>query len=151
MRCPYCLFSETKVIDKRQTEDLSSNRRRRECLNCKKRFTTYEKIEMLELFVIKKDGSRQPYNRDKIKIGILKACEKRPISIEIIENLINNIESEILKQESIEISSKFIGSLIMKGLKKIDKVAYIRFASVYLSFDDPIDFSKELKILKVIR
>lgn len=151
MRCPYCLHSETKVIDKRQTEDLSSNRRRRECLRCGKRFTTYERIEMLELFVIKKDGSRQPYNRSKIKTGIIKACEKRPISIEVIENLLNGIESDILKQETIEISSKFIGELVMKELKKIDKVAYLRFASVYLSFDNPKDFTKELKMIEVVK
>lgn len=151
MRCPYCLYSETKVIDKRQTEDLSSNRRRRECLRCEKRFTTYERIEMLELFVIKKDGSRQPYNRSKIKTGIIKACEKRPISIEVIENLLNCVESDILKQESIEVSSKFIGELVMKKLKKIDKVAYIRFASVYLLFDNPKDFTKELKMIEVMK
>lgn len=151
MRCPYCLFSETKVIDKRQTEDLSSNRRRRECLNCSKRFTTYERIDMIELFVIKKDGSRQPYDRNKIKIGILKACEKRPISVNIIENLLNSIESEILKQESIEVPSKLIGEIIMHELKKIDKVAYLRFASVYLSFENPEDFNRELRLIKVIR
>jgi transcriptional repressor NrdR len=149
MRCPYCLNYETKVIDSRDTgENELVTRRRRECLKCEKRFTTYEKIEMPELFVIKKDGRRENFDIEKIKKGILKACEKREISIEKIQKTIENIETEIRKNDNIEIKSKEIGKIIMRYLKKIDNVAYIRFASVYREFADIDSFAEELKKLK---
>ena len=146
MRCPYCLNYETKVIDSRDTgENELVTRRRRECLKCEKRFTTYEKIEMPEIFVIKKDGRRENLNLEKIRKGLLKACEKRDISIEKIEKILDNIEKEIRKNDELEIKSKEIGKIVMKYLKKIDNVAYIRFASVYREFADIDSFAEELK------
>jgi transcriptional repressor NrdR len=149
MRCPYCLNYETKVIDSRDTgENELVTRRRRECLKCEKRFTTYEKIEMPELFVIKKDGRRETFDTEKIRKGILKACEKREISIEKIEKIVDDVENEIRKNDNIEIKSKEIGKIVMKHLKKTDNVAYIRFASVYREFADIDSFAEELKKLK---
>jgi len=145
MDCPFC-SGPTQVIDKRDSEAIT--RRRRECLECKKRFTTYERIENIDIFVVKKDGSRQLFNREKLKAGILKACEKRPVSLEQIENAVNEIEHKLRRQESTEIPSKLIGELIIKMLKKLDKVAYIRFASVYRDFKDIGDFEKELREIK---
>jgi len=145
MDCPFC-SGPTQVIDKRDTEGVT--RRRRECLECKKRFTTYERIENVDIFVVKKDGSRQLFSREKLKAGILKACEKRPVSLDQIENAVNEIEHKLRQQESTEIPSKLIGELIIKILKKLDKVAYIRFASVYRDFKDIGDFEKELKEIK---
>lgn len=142
MLCPFCGNDETKVTDKRDSKD--ETRRRRECLKCGKRFTTYEKIQEVEIFVIKKDGRREPFSREKLKSGITKACEKRPVTGEQIENAVNLIE-EKLKQHGQETSSKIIGELVMKALKKIDKIAYIRFASVYREFEDLADFKKEIK------
>jgi len=146
MKCPYCHHEETKVIDKRETEEALATRRRRECLNCEKRFTTYERIET-DLIVIKKDGRREKFNREKIKSGILKAIEKRPISIEQVDQIIDNIEATLKTKNSSEISSTLIGELVMKKLKGLDKVAYIRFASVYREFEDPSSFLEEIKIL----
>jgi transcriptional repressor NrdR len=124
-------------------------RRRRECLKCEKRFTTYERVEMIDLMIIKKDGKREPYSRDKVKSGLLKACEKRPVSQEKIEQVVDKIEAEIRNQETTEVPSTFIGELVMKKLKTLDKVAYIRFASVYKAFADIDDFKEELnKVLK---
>lgn len=143
MICPFCQ-NETKVVDKRDTE--INTRRRRECLSCKKRFTTYERPEIL-VMVVKKDGRRERYDRQKIKNGILKACEKRPVSQEIIEKTVDSIESEI-REAGNEVKASSIGEMIMKRLKDIDKVAYIRFASVYRSFDDITSFEKEVKMLK---
>jgi transcriptional repressor NrdR len=148
MRCPFCRNPETKVLDKRETEDLQVTRRRRECLKCKKRFTTYERTETLDLFVVKKDGRREQFNSEKLKNGILKACEKRPISIEEIERTIDSIEAELKAKNKKEILSKEIGELIMRKLKKLDKVAYIRFASVYREFQDLSSFREELKKLE---
>ena len=145
MDCPFC-SEPTQVIDKRDAEGVT--RRRRECLECKKRFTTYERVENIDIFVVKKDGSRQLFSREKLKAGILKACEKRPVSLEQIENAVNEIEHKLRQQESTEIPSKLIGELIIKILKKLDKVAYIRFASVYRDFKDIGDFEKELKEIK---
>ena len=145
MDCPFC-SGPTQVIDKRDSEGVT--RRRRECLECKKRFTTYERIENVDIFVVKKDGSRQLFSREKLKAGILKACEKRPVSLDQIENAVNEIEHKLRQQESTEIPSKLIGELIIKILKKLDKVAYIRFASVYRDFKDIGDFEKELKEIK---
>ena len=145
MKCPYCLHEETKVVDTRESDDLIT-RRRRECLKCEKRFTTYERV-LLNLRVIKKDGRREPFERNKLKNGILKACEKRPISEDAIENLIDEIEKELRNYEDTEINSSIIGQLVMKKLKKLDKIAYIRFASVYREFTDINSFEKELKNL----
>jgi len=147
MKCPFCFYLETKVIDKRETEDSDVVRRRRECLKCKKRFTTYERVEDLGLVVVKKDGRRENFDREKIKKGILKACEKRPIGYEQIDELVDKIEADLRKLKTKEVSSSLIGEKIASRLKKIDKIAYIRFASVYRSFADVTDFEKELKDL----
>ncbi|MDL0312655.1 transcriptional regulator NrdR, partial [Clostridioides difficile] len=133
MQCPYCNYKESKVIDSRHT-DLKSIRRRRECESCKKRFTTYEKIETTPLMVIKKDNSREYFDREKIKYGLLKACEKRPVSIDEIESIVVHIENEINKCFIEEIETKKIGEMVMDKLKELDEVAYVRFASVYRQF-----------------
>ncbi len=145
MKCPYCQNDETKVTDKRDAED--STRRRRECLKCGKRFTTYEKIETSNIVVIKKDGSKEKYIREKLKKGLKKACEKRPVNDDKIDAEIDAIEMQLVKNEDGEVSSKDIGELSIKALKKLDKVAYIRFASVYREFADLADFEEELKKL----
>jgi transcriptional repressor NrdR len=147
MKCVFCGHLESKVIDSRPTDEGSSIRRRRECLVCKKRFTTYEKIDSLPLLVIKKNGERVPYDSDKIKIGVLKACEKRPVPIQKIDELAAGIEKSIFNSLKQEISSKEIGELVMAGLKKLDDVAYVRFASVYKEFKDVDTFMKELQTL----
>jgi transcriptional repressor NrdR len=143
MKCKFC-GSETKVTDKRESGE--ETRRRRECLKCKKRFTTYEKAEKANIIVVKKDGRREAFSRDKIKNGIMRACEKRPISIEKIDEMINDIEEKLIKKGK-EVKTEFIGKLIMEKLKRIDKIAYIRFASVYKDFQDVSDFKKEVKDL----
>jgi len=145
MKCPYCGFGQDKVIDTREINEGLQVRRRRECLNCGKRFTTYEEIEMKPLIVIKKDGRREKFNREKIFTGIQKACEKRPISTEEIEKIIMEIEQELRQKFDREVPSKEIGKIIIKKLKKIDKVAYIRFASVYREFQDISEFKKEIE------
>jgi len=146
MRCSFCVHEETRVLDKRENEDLSVTRRRRECLSCKKRFTTYERVEV-DLRIIKKDGRRESYSREKLRSGILKACEKRPVSLDVIDKAIDRIEVTLKSLNSSEVESRSVGNLVMKELKKLDKVAYIRFASVYKEFDDPQSFEKEVKIL----
>ena len=146
MECPYCHHIETKVTDSRDTGAYSI-RRRRECLDCGKRFTTYESIEMTPIYVIKKDGRREKFDRNKIKNGIMKALEKRPVSHEKIEEIINEIEEEIRKEGKEEIESNKIGEYVMEKLKEVDHVAYIRFASVYRSFTDVSSFEKEIKNL----
>lgn len=145
MKCPYCGHTETDVVETRDSEDLASTRRRRECRKCIKRFTTYERIENIDLVVIKKDGRRENFDREKLRAGIIKACEKRPISRELIDSILDEIEQEVRQKESVEISSKMIGNMVLKRLKKIDKVAYLRFASVYLDFDDLADFEKMIE------
>ena len=147
MKCIYCGFIESKVVDSRPTDEGSSIRRRRECLSCKKRFTTYEKIDSLPLLVVKKDGERVPFDSDKIKIGIIKACEKRPVPMQEIEALVLNIEKTIFNSLRQEISTKEIGELVMRGLKDLDDVAYVRFASVYKEFKDVDTFMQELQRL----
>ena len=147
MICPYCQKQETKVVDSRETENEEVTRRRRECLNCQKRFTTYERVET-DLRVIKKDGTITQYEREKVRSGILKSCEKRPIETETIEKSVNKIEAILRSEQKIDIPSKLIGELVMKELKKLDKVAYIRFASVYKDFEDIGSFEDELKKLK---
>jgi len=144
MQCPYCTHKECKVIDSRHT-DSKSIRRRRECELCKKRFTTYEKIETTPIMVIKKDDSREYFDRDKIKYGILKSCEKRPVSIEQIEEIVSFIENEVNKNYISEIETEKIGEMIMEKLKDVDEVAYVRFASVYRQFKDINTFVTELK------
>ncbi|MBI4439467.1 transcriptional regulator NrdR [Candidatus Woesearchaeota archaeon] len=145
MKCPYCSFSETRVIDSRESHDLNSTRRRRECEKCSKRFTTYERVESLGLIIVKKDGSRERFDRNKIRRGMLKACEKRPIPLENIEIAAAQIENELRSLDTNEIESKIIGDLVMKRLKRLDKVAYIRFASVYREFKDISTFEREIK------
>lgn len=147
MQCPYCSYPETKVIDTRESET-STTRRRRECLKCRKRFTTYERVELINLIVVKKDGRREQFNRKKLLTGVIKACEKRPIPIQKIEKIVDEIEIELRNKDSVEISSKEIGQLVMKKLEKLDKVAYIRFASVYREFKNIKEFEKELKNIK---
>ena len=145
MVCPYCNNQETKVTDKRDSQEII--RRRRECLKCKKRFTTYERVE-LDLNVIKKDGKREPFNGDKLSQGILKSLEKRPFSTEDIDKIVSDICSRVYKvAKDKDIKSSKIGEIVMEKLKKLDKVAYIRFASVYRDFADIDDFKKELKEL----
>ena len=146
MRCPFCLNEESKVIDKRDAGDVEVVRRRRECLKCEKRFTTYERVE-IDLRILKKDGRRETYSREKLKQGIVKSCEKRPVSAEKIDEMINRIEVMLKGKASEEVSSSIIGELTMRELKKVDKVAYIRFASVYKDFADAESFAKELKLL----
>lgn len=143
MKCIFCSHSETKVIDSRESEDIT--RRRRECLKCKKRFTTYERPEAIQVYVIKKDNSREPFNREKLRKGLMRSCEKRPISIEKIDNIINKIETKLRTINANEIHSKSLGEEVAKHLKQLDKVAYIRFASVYREFADLEDFKKEIQ------
>ena len=145
MKCIFCGNSETKVVDSRESEELT--RRRRECLNCKKRFTTYESAEAPQVYIIKKDGRREPFEREKIKRGILRACEKRDIPLEKIEEIINKIETKLRLLDTNEIQSKVLGHEVAKLLKQLDKVAYIRFASLYREFEDLGDFKKEIRIL----
>ncbi|HEY8421525.1 MAG TPA: transcriptional regulator NrdR [Thermoclostridium sp.] len=145
MKCPYCSHLEDRVIDSRPTDEGATIRRRRECLKCQKRFTTYEKVEYMPLIVIKKDKSRQPYNREKLLNGVLRACEKRPVSIHQIEELIDNVEAKIHNTLEREVTSTVIGELVMEELRKLDEVAYVRFASVYRQFKDINTFMAELK------
>ncbi len=147
MRCPYCENDGTKVIDSRHTEDGHAIRRRRECERCGKRFTTYEKIEEMVMMVVKKDGSRQAFDRNKIMNGIVKACEKRPVSVAQMEHIVDEIERGLNNMMEKEIKSSFIGELIMDRLKKLDEVAYVRFASVYRQFTDIQTFMKEIEKL----
>ncbi len=149
MKCPYCGFEESKVIDSRPTDEGERIRRRRECLKCTKRFTTYEIIENLPIIVIKKDKSRESFDRQKLLTGILRACEKRPVSLDTIERIIDDIELLIQNSLDREVSSVKIGELVMEKLKGVDEVAYVRFASVYRQFKDINTFMDELnKLLK---
>ena len=147
MKCPFCGYEESKVIDSRPTDEGQRIRRRRECLNCAKRFTTYEIIESLPIIVIKKDKSREAFNRDKLMTGLLRACEKRPVSIDTLDTLIDEIETTLQNSLDRKVSSEKIGELVMEKLKKIDEVAYVRFASVYRQFKDINTFMKELNKL----
>ena len=145
MKCPFCGHKEDKVIDSRSTQDDSSIRRRRECLKCAKRFTTYEYVERVPIMVIKKDGRREPFNQTKILEGVTKACQKRPVSMAQIEALVNEVEKEVQKRDDKEIDSKLLGEMVIARLFKIDGVAYVRFASVYRQFQDVNEFMKELR------
>ncbi len=147
MKCPFCGFEESKVVDSRPTDEGERIRRRRECLKCAKRFTTYELIESLPIIVIKKDKSREPFNREKLMNGLLRACEKRPVSINELDMLIDDIEATIQNSLDREVTSEKIGELTMEKLKSLDEVAYVRFASVYRRFKDVTSFLDELNIL----
>jgi transcriptional repressor NrdR len=147
MRCPYCNFGESKVIDSRPAEEGSTIRRRRECLSCQKRFTTYEIMERLPLLVVKKDGSRQSFDRMKVLNGMMRACEKRPVPVSTLETVAADIEQELQNSLDREIPTQVIGELVMKSLKRIDEVAYVRFASVYRQFKDINTFMDELNKL----
>ncbi|HQP10543.1 MAG TPA: transcriptional regulator NrdR [Candidatus Omnitrophota bacterium] len=147
MKCPSCQYNETKVIDSRLNSDGTSIRRRRECLKCEKRFTTYEYVENVPLMVVKRDGRRQPFDREKIISGIVKACEKRPVSIDRIETITGEIERTIQKKYDREVETRDIGELIMEKLAVLDEVAYVRFASVYRQFRDVNQFMRELKLI----
>lgn len=147
MRCPFCDFTESKVIDSRECKNGLSIRRRRECLSCERRFTTYEKIEEIPYMVIKKDGQRQRYDSQKLLQGLLKACEKRPVPVSKLEEIVEEIESKLQDRPDKEIETAEIGQLVMKKLKDLDKVAYVRFASVYREFKDVLEFKKELEVL----
>lgn len=147
MRCPYCDFNGTKVLDSRPANDNKSIRRRRECESCQKRFTTFEMVEETPLIVIKKDGSREEFNRDKMLRGLLRACEKRPVSVERLERMVSEVEQQLRNTAVNEIDSRKIGELVMEQLYPVDEVAYVRFASVYRQFKDINMFMKELSTL----
>ncbi|MCK8817389.1 transcriptional regulator NrdR [Natroniella sulfidigena] len=144
MKCPYCTEVNSKVVDSRATEDNTTIRRRRECLDCSKRFTTYERIDELPIIVVKKDGRRERFDRNKVMSGLIKACEKRPISREQLEGVVNSVEQKIRNQMEGEVESTVIGELVMDYLCQLDEVAYVRFASVYRQFKDIENFRKEL-------
>lgn len=143
MNCPFCNSEELSVVDKRDVSD-ALIKRRRECLSCKQRFTTFEKLGDLDFFVIKKDATRERYDKEKIKRGIILACKKRPVTIEAIEELISKVEQDLRKEGNVEVSSEDIGNTVMKYLKDLDEVAYIRFASIYKAFKNTNDFKKEI-------
>ena len=147
MKCPYCGEDNTRVIDSRPVEDNNSIRRRRQCDACGRRFTTYEKVETIPLMVIKKDNNREPYDRAKIESGIIRACHKRPVSTDAINAAIETIEAKIFAMEDKEVQSNVIGELVMKQLKELDEVAYVRFASIYREFRDVNSFLEELEKL----
>ena len=149
MMCPFCNAKDTKVIDSRRSEDFSI-RRRRECEICKKRFTTYEKIETSPILVVKKDTTREPFDKEKIRRGILNSCIKRPISSKMIDRIVDEVEKEVLLRDNSEIRSIDIGEIVLKKLKKIDDVAYIRFASVYREFKDVENFNAEVAKIKPV-
>lgn len=147
MRCPFCNHQDSKVIDSRPTDEGNMIRRRRECIECTRRFTTYEKIESMPLMVIKKDKSVEPFNRDKLIGGLLKACEKRPVTVERIEAFVDEIETKVCNSLIREITSKELGEIVMEKLKDLDEIAYVRFASVYRQFKDINTFISELQSL----
>jgi transcriptional repressor NrdR len=147
VKCPYCSHIEDKVVDSRESKEGDAIRRRRECLSCEKRFTTYERIDEIPYMVIKKDGRREKFERTKILAGLLHACEKRPVPMAKMEEIVNQVESYVMESSTRERSTKEIGEILMKNLKKLDKVAYVRFASVYLDFKDVTEFMGEVKEL----
>lgn len=147
MNCPFCSHYETKVVDSRPTDEGQAIRRRRECITCKKRFTTYEKVEEIPIMIVKKDGNRESFNRNKVINGLIKACEKRPVSMQLIEKTVDDIERQLHNSMEKEVMSDQIGRLVMDALKNIDDVAYVRFASVYRQFKDINTFMEELNKL----
>lgn len=148
MKCPVCSFPETKVIDSRKTDDQTSIRRRRQCEACGKRFTTFETMERSPLSVVKKDGTREPYSREKVLSGVMRACHKRTVSRDQIDELVDSIENTIYSDLAKEVDSTFIGELVMEKLKELDEVAYVRFASIYREFKDISSFVNEINVLK---
>ena len=147
MKCPFCSFEDSKVVDSRPTDEGTSIRRRRECLHCGKRFTTYETVERMPLMLIKRDGTRQAYDRQKLLNGLVNACEKRPVSLMQMEQIVDYVEQKLFGSLESEVSSKVIGELVMEQLRKVDEVAYVRFASVYRQFKDINTFMEELNTL----
>lgn len=147
MRCPFCTHLEDKVVDSRESKDGDSIRRRRECIECGRRFTSYERIDEIPYMVIKKDGRRETFDRSKIMAGLLRACEKRPISGVQLEQIVDSVEKFVQESSDREVATSELGKLIMRRLKELDKVAYVRFASVYLEFEDVSEFMSELKNL----
>lgn len=147
MKCRYCLGTESKVVDSRPTDDGTSIRRRRECISCGKRFTTYEKIEEIPIMVVKKDGRREAFDSAKILAGVRKSCEKRPVSAADQDKLVDEVVREVFNTLEQEVTRNYIGELVMKGLKQLDEVSYVRFASVYRQFKDINTFMEELKLL----
>jgi len=147
MKCPFCAFLEDKVVDSRESKEGDSIRRRRECLACGRRFTSYERIDEIPYMVVKKDGRRETFERNKIMSGLLRACEKRPISAAQLESIVDDVEKAVQDTPDRELSTNDVGKIIMKRLKTLDKVAYVRFASVYLEFEDVSEFMTELKYL----
>lgn len=147
MRCPFCAFLEDKVVDSRESKEGDSIRRRRECLKCGRRFTSYERIDEIPYMVVKKDGRRETFDRNKIMNGLLRACEKRPISALQLEEIVDNVEKAVQDSPERELNTTKVGKIIMRRLKALDKVAYVRFASVYLEFEDVSEFMSELKDL----
>lgn len=147
MKCPYCSAVRDRVIDSRSSNESRSVRRRRECMKCKRRFTTYESVEEISMMVVKRDGRRETFDRNKIISGILKACEKRPVSLQKVEDLVDKVERELYKKYEKEIKAQTVGELVMERLHRIDQVAYVRFASVYRQFKDINQFMAELKDL----
>ena len=145
MKCPFCAGGDTEVLESRTVDEGDAIRRRRECKKCHKRFTTFEKVRGTALWVIKKDGSREPFDREKVKRGILRAIEKRPVSLGLIDDIVNDVEREMLRGEKEEIPSRVVGKAVLKRLKKIDRVAWLRFASVYLEFETLDDFEKAIE------
>lgn len=147
MKCPFCTYPESKVIDSRPTDEGERIRRRRECLKCGKRFTTYEVVETLPIVVVKSDNSREPFNSDKLLNGLVRACANRPVSIDVLQTIVNDIETKLQNNLDREVSSKYIGELAMERLKSVDEVSYVRFASVYRQFKDINSFMDELSKL----
>src|SRR5436853_961738 len=147
MKCPFCGFANDKVVDSRESKEADSIRRRRECLKCEKRFTTYERIDEIPYMVVKKDGRREKFDRQKVLNGLLKACEKRPVSMARLSELVNQVESKVSDSPDREISTTDVGEMLMEGLRELDKIAYVRFASVYRDFQDEQAFFNELKTL----
>lgn len=149
MRCPYCLQQDTRVLDSRSTPDSDAIRRRRECEQCTKRFTTYERVELMDISIVKKDGRREAFDREKVMRGVLRACEKRPIKRDKIEQLVARIERKVRESDKTEIKSRKIGEMVMLELKELDPVAFVRFASVYRKFRDTTQFVEVIKKLEV--
>jgi len=148
MKCPFCHHDDSSVLESRDSEDGQVTRRRRECGECRKRFTSYERVEGPQLLVVKKNGGREQFDREKVRRGITRACEKRPVASDLIDDAVDQVEQEMLKKTSSEVTSRLIGNAILRRLKKIDKVAYVRFASVYLDFDEIDDFAQLVKEIK---
>ena len=149
MKCPFCESADDKVLESREIDEGKAVRRRRECLNCRGRFTSYERVEEKPILVIKRDGRREQFSRDKIRSGILKACEKRPVSITLVEETIDEIEKEIHREEGREVTTAKIGEMVMDKLQRVDKIAYIRFASVYRKFESMAEFVKEIEEITI--